>query len=35
MQLPFNNLYETPKTLGVDRIALIAAAADQYPNKMY
>ena len=30
MSLPFKNLYETPKTLGLDRIALIAAAADQY-----
>lgn len=30
---PFKNLYATPKTLGVDRMALIAAAADQYPDK--
>ena len=33
MYFPFNNLYETPKTLGLDRIALIAAAADQYQKK--
>lgn len=32
-QLPFKNLYKTPKTLGVDRIALVSAAAEQYPNK--
>ncbi len=31
-KLPFNNKYKTPKTLGVDRIALIAAAVSQYPN---
>lgn len=31
--LPFNNLYETPETLGLDRIALIAAAHDLYPCK--
>lgn len=31
--VPFKNLYATPKTLGVDRIALIAAAAEQYPNE--
>jgi len=33
MRLPFNNLYQTPKTLGLDRIALIAAAATQYSEK--
>ncbi len=32
-KIPFVNLYETPKTLGVDRIALISAAADQYSGK--
>lgn len=32
-EIPFVNKYETPKTLGVDRIALISAAADQYPGK--
>ena len=33
MKLPFKNLYVTPKTLGLDRIALIAAAADQYKKE--
>jgi len=33
MKLPFKNLYATPKTLGVDRIALIAAAAHQYKRE--
>ena len=33
MKLPFSNLYATPSTLGVDRIALVSAAATQYPNK--
>ena len=33
MILPFKNLYKTPKTLGLDRIALIAAAASQYRAK--
>ncbi len=33
MKLPFINLYETPSTLGVDRIALVSAAALQYPTK--
>jgi len=33
MSLPFKSLYQTPKTLGLDRIALIAAAADQYQQK--
>ncbi|RFN58790.1 type III pantothenate kinase [Marixanthomonas ophiurae] len=31
--IPFNNEYATPGTLGVDRIALISAAAVEYPNK--
>ena len=31
--MPFTNNYATPETLGVDRIALITAAANQYPNK--
>ncbi|GAB5398985.1 MAG: type III pantothenate kinase [Aureisphaera sp.] len=30
--VPFQNLYGTPKTLGVDRIALVSAAASQYPD---
>lgn len=29
-KLPFNNLYSTPKTLGVDRIALVCAAVAQF-----
>ncbi|WP_411766531.1 type III pantothenate kinase [Winogradskyella sp. A3E31] len=32
-KVPFNNNYGTPKTLGVDRIALVSSAAVQYPNK--
>ena len=32
-KLPFTNLYKTPKTLGVDRMALIAGAINKYPNK--
>lgn len=32
-KLPFKNLYETPNTLGIDRIALIAASVDQYSEK--
>lgn len=31
--VPFKNKYATPKTLGVDRIALVCAAVNQYPNK--
>jgi len=31
--VPFINLYKTPKTLGVDRIALASAAVIQYPKK--
>jgi len=30
---PFFNRYKTPKTLGVDRIALVCAAVDQYSQK--
>lgn len=30
---PFINNYETPKTLGVDRIALVSAAAFQFPKE--
>ena len=33
VKVPFNNNYKTPKTLGVDRIALVAAAVMQYPKK--
>ncbi len=32
-KLPFINLYKTPQTLGIDRIALVSAAVKQYPNK--
>lgn len=30
--VPFTNAYGTPKTLGVDRIALVSAAAVKYPD---
>ncbi len=30
--LPFENMYLTPKTLGVDRLALVAAAESQFPD---
>jgi len=30
--LPFQNLYKTPTTLGVDRIALASASVNQYPD---
>ena len=32
-KLPFKVCYETPDTLGVDRLALMAAAATQYSGK--
>ena len=32
-KLPFYNKYLTPKTLGVDRLALIAAASSQFPDE--
>ena len=32
-KLPFKNRYTTPKTLGADRIALVAAAVDKFNNK--
>ena len=31
-KLPFENLYKTPKTLGVDRLALVSASVEQYTN---
>jgi len=31
--VPFENLYKTPQTLGVDRIALMSAASVLYPNR--
>jgi len=32
-KVPFKNTYKTPKTLGVDRIALVAAAVVKFPKK--
>ena len=32
-KVPFINLYQTPKTLGIDRIALAAAAVTQFSEK--
>ena len=32
-KLPFKNLYKTPKTLGVDRMALVSGSVRQYPDK--
>ena len=32
IKLPFKNSYKTPKTLGVDRIALVSASVKQYPD---
>ena len=32
-QLPFKNAYDTPQTLGVDRLALMAAAVLQYSKR--
>lgn len=31
--VPFDNLYSTPNTLGIDRIALVSALVMQYPDK--
>ena len=31
--VPYNNLYGTPKTLGVDRVAIAAGAITKYPKK--
>jgi len=33
LKLPFENRYETPETLGADRIGLVAAAVFMYPGK--
>ena len=33
INLPFDNKYSTPKTLGTDRIALISAAVQQFPHQ--
>lgn len=32
-KVPFKNNYATPKTLGVDRIALVSSAIESFPNK--
>jgi type III pantothenate kinase len=32
-KVPFKNCYETPSTLGVDRIALVSASVNKYPDK--
>ena len=32
-KVPFTNKYETPQTLGIDRIALVSAAAKEYAGK--
>jgi len=32
-KMPFKNLYGTPKTLGVDRLALVSAASKQFSGK--
>ena len=32
-KFPFNNLYATPKTLGIDRMVVAAGAVLKYPNK--
>lgn len=32
-KVPFQNLYKTPTTLGLDRIALVSAAVNEFPNK--
>ena len=31
-KLPFKNLYSTPNTLGIDRIALVCASVEQFPE---
>ncbi|WP_130733443.1 type III pantothenate kinase [Flavobacterium sp. J27] len=33
LQFPFENLYETPATLGIDRMVLAAGASFAFPNK--
>ena len=32
-KFPFKNLYQTPETLGQDRVGLVAAAVCKYPNQ--
>jgi type III pantothenate kinase len=31
-KIPFKNCYETPMTLGMDRVALVSASVQQFPN---
>jgi type III pantothenate kinase len=31
-KVPFKNSYQTPKTLGMDRVALVSASVQQYPK---
>lgn len=33
IKFPFKNKYKTPKTLGVDRMALVGASVKEYPKK--
>jgi len=33
LKMPFNNKYETPETVGADRLALAAGGLLEYPNK--
>jgi len=33
VKIPFKNKYSTPKTLGVDRIALVSSAISNFPDK--
>lgn len=33
LNFPFKNLYKTPKTLGVDRLALVSASVEKYSSK--
>jgi len=33
LKFPFNNLYKTPKTLGVDRLALVSASIRDFSNR--
>lgn len=33
VKMPFMNLYKTPTTLGIDRLALVAASVDQFSDK--
>lgn len=33
LKFPFSNQYKTPKTLGVDRIALVSASVKQFPKE--